>query len=258
MAKDDSYFQFPICLLTFAPNEPWERRLSAIIRYAIIEFARKTGILTGGASDWRGMNATDAEAAMEKLRQILKFNSGNLKTMVDDWKSTTLHVEEFLRRHPRGNVQVRVRSDLMFQSRDEVGLSERELRILIGVYSAIGGREVACVPLETIGYRACGCGTKAIFDAETTKPQTFTRKQLRATVRALEWDSWFVAAVFNRRQKFYSNSLHPAELRQKIIELKTRRATRTDEQRAADTAMTNAILAARATQGHAVAEKGPK
>lgn len=255
MAKDDPYFQFPICLIAL-PVTPWEDRMATIISYSILEFGVANEILTRVSGQPYAGGREKTEKAMEALRARLKFSGGSFDAMTERWAVAEKHLAGYRSAFPGSVGLVRLRNDLCFDAKDADGIDERQFRILAAIYSAIGNCAVKQVSVQQIIHRSAGCVSRAVFDSWAGKALPFTRKQVRASVDELEARGLFKTCVFNRRQKYFTHSLAEAELRAQVVALKSKaRKSQLAERRQRDHEMTQAILAAR--HGRAMAVAGP-
>lgn len=135
------------------------------------------------------------------------------------------HLRAFEQRHG-GDVRVRLATDLVFEARDESGISFAEIAVLSGIYSKVGAAKTPVrITREEIRRRAHGCKSKNVFQAEMSNRAIFlTERQTRSIIDRLHQRGFFARLTFARRQTYYSNRLTADQLAEAVFQLKTRAA----------------------------------
>lgn len=162
--------------------------------------------------------------AYERAKKKIGFTGGDIsdaqrmRKTADDWISK--HRLLF-----GADAHVRIRTGILFRSRDGVGLPPMDFGILAAIYSTIGDKPMAHVSLSWIRYRAAGCKSKEVFEKWADRGEVYTDKQIRRAVDRLHagGEGYFSRATFNRAETYYSHRLSHDQLRAEIIETKVDR-----------------------------------
>jgi hypothetical protein len=252
----NSYFQFPLCALSFGQTE--NSRLNAILDYAVVE---------AGSSLFRKLTAeqqSDFIAAMcqegkspRGFREnvwsccaalyganVIGVTYGQLGSLVERHRKMKAHVAAFERLHGR-DAKVRIKKGWLFDARDGHGITYREFCVLCAIYSAIGDKEFAIVTRDRIRRCALGYRTAAIMQAELAKrtdgAHLLTERQLRDTITRLHHNKFFARCTVARRITYYSIRLENDAMRKKVLERRTYAGFFHASQSAQDQVLTNAI-----------------
>jgi hypothetical protein len=118
---------------------------------------------------------------------------------------------------------VRIRDDIYWRVRDRKALTEREFRVLCGIYSAIGDHKMRRLTREELQQRSLGYPSGK-RDLQVEK--WMTTHEIRKTRDKLHQLKFFVMLTYARRQTYYSHRLSKEELHSQILESKTRSAER--------------------------------
>lgn len=242
------FIQFPLALL--AVQAPFEDILDGAFSYAVVEFIDKTR--EPGAPRFRDLPASDRDEQVEKARNVMRFTGGNAGWFLKHHKSSSDQAERWVSRMGP-TCSVRLRNDLFFGARKEKEPTERELRILLGIYSVIGAKPYAKVGWPMIQARAAGAmRPPADGIPEEYRGPLYSRGQIDRTCAELIARGLVVQFTFNKGERFWSNKLSRSELAEKIEHRKLRRVRHAAAQRQDDAAVSARILAARANlQGNA-------
>src|ERR1017187_539367 len=152
MNEAGTYFQFPLCALAICETE--KERLEHIISFGFIEAgiamykkldaeirkqkAEQFSNSSGTPNDYKRNNDHHV-AAMIGANEIGVIPY-NLAYSMQRWTGSSEFRNQFQTKH--GNdVLVRIKKGLVFEARDDEGISYRELSILCAVYSCIGAAE---------------------------------------------------------------------------------------------------------------------
>ena len=233
MSNNQSYFQFPLCLLAYGPN-PTER-----LNLAINFTCRNVGTdATAKATpetkaQWVRL-FSDAEKSIysfdqkNPLHQRLWIGGEQVGVRYNGVDRIETELKEFdhfyanFRKRHGQDAFVRLRKDLVFEARDAKGMSYRELSVLAAILSVIGQkREPVQITLETIRRRALGYRNAAIEGAEfkfrKDTAVSLTRSQLRTIIGSLERRKFFARFTFGRRRTFYGLGQTAEAFRKSII-----------------------------------------
>jgi hypothetical protein len=240
MSDTDTYFQFPLCALAFGATE--KERLEHIISFGFVEAgiamfrkldaeireqkAKQFTTRSDTPQDYRKTNEHHV-AAMIGAQEI-GITVGGLEYSLNGWRELSSFRNQFQGRH--GNdVQVRIRKGLVFEARDEEGISYRELAILCAVYSCIGAAvHPVRITKDTIKGRMLGYKSAKVMTAEiqtrTDHAQPLTARQIGYTLDLLHQRNFFARARPNERQTYFSHRLTAEQLHDELFKRKTARA----------------------------------
>lgn len=240
VSATDTYFQFPLCSLAFCETE--KERLEHIISFGFIE---------AGVAMYKKL---DAEIRKQKAEQFLNHSDtpddykrsndhhvaamigakeigitvGSLVYSMNRWTELSEFRNQFQTKH--GNdVLVRIKKGLVFEVRDDKGISYRQLSILCAVYSCIGATEKpvritkATIQCRMLGYKSAKVMTAEIKSRkDTAKP--LTPRQIGYTLDSLDERKFFARARPNERQTYFSHRLTKDELNDALFKRKTAKA----------------------------------
>jgi hypothetical protein len=235
----DSYFQFPLCALSFCATE--HERLEHVISYGFVDAGNtmfrklnqdmrrlKAEELQNDPSMPHDFSATknDHVAAMIGAREI-GITVGNVRWSLEHWKKLSEFRTEFERKYGP-DVEVRVRKGLVFEARDNTGISYREFAVLCAAYSCIGSKTYPVrVTRDTIRCRMLGYKSATIMAQElshrTDDLKPLTLRQVNYVLDRLDERRFFARARANERQTFYSIRLRQEQLEQQLVEGKSYR-----------------------------------
>jgi hypothetical protein len=252
---DKTYFQFPLCALRLPGYD--HERLDCIISYCCVEVGKHewARLNEQQRQAWRSdppvSNWREAKANPMHLSHVhALLGASRLNVTIGHAPSSSarhMRLSHFLaaveQEHGR-DVKVRVATELVFEARDDQGLSYLELSVLSAIYSKIGAsKEAVRITRKEICHRAQGYKSKLVFSREAPSPHPYlTLRKVRSLIESLHRRGFFARVTFARRQTYYSHRLSPNELADSIFQQKTR-ATRARHNRiAANDALTEAIL----------------
>lgn len=243
MSQTGHYFQFPLCLLTNTSDDVF----GVVIQYAV----------------WSAGNAAMAKATYDELKE-LKRETG-LKSETE----LTAHlgrecagvdggtVDGFRRGYQKaagiiasmarfGNSPtVRVSTALVFEARDNAGISERELRLYCALLSCVGAKDYPVkVTRRVLAMRAQGLHTNVMVK-EHPKAVLLTPRQVNYTLDRLHERKMFARCRANERETFYSTRMTAEQLTAAVIAKKTYRAKFKAERLKADNFVRDQIEAAK-------------
>lgn len=241
MSDTDTYFQFPICALSFCATE--RDRLEHIISFGFIEAgmtmfrkldpdirkqkAAHFASVSGTPGDFRKTNSEHV-AAMIGANEIGITVGSSLVYSMNRWTALSHFRNEFQMKH--GNdVQVRIRKGLVFEARDGEGISYRELSVLCAVYSCIGAAtHPVRITKDTVQARMLGYKSPKVMAAEITNrkdtAKALTHRQIGYTLDSLDERKFFARARPNERQTYFSHRLSAEQLTDELFKRKTAKA----------------------------------
>lgn len=262
MSKDDKYFQFPLCALTFGKTH--EERCNGILNFSLGD----TGLRAWAAMDefqrdeWldrltnhkeeptTGIDWDEWEQqAVAYAMKLLNVTGGNVTWMLKNYRQVLEHKERFEKMHGR-DVNVRCRTGLLFEVRERRGMTYREFAVLCAINSIIGNKTVPVrITLAAIAPRSLGFkSAKALLSDQKIrhfkpafKECALTLKQVRTTVEKLHELKWFARVTFGKRQTYYSNRMGQEELMKRVFASKTHAADFRAEKAKNDNDLTAAI-----------------
>jgi hypothetical protein len=266
---DRHYFHFPLCTLSFGRDI--NERLNCIISLGCVQM---------GAKQWQKFSPSERQARRsfhpppefckctidlgkeEELQAVagceyLNLCCSNVKGILADSARVARFIKDFERRHGT-DARVRIRTDWVFEVRDNKGMSYPELAVLAAIYSKIGAnKRPVRITREEIWRRALGCKSQSVFKTETDgQVFGFTRRKVRSIIERLHDRKFFARVTFARRETYYSHRLSGAALAEHVFASKVQRCLTSRARRRADAALTKRIQAERrklagsnATQG---------
>ncbi len=233
----EAYFQFPLCALAFEAE--LKARLGNIILFGVVE---------AGLTFYNRLTSESCQAKAEQFarlsttpRDFKKGKAEHVATMLgaeaigvrvnslayplEQWKRLRGFNESFAQKHGR-DVEVRVRKDLVFECRDNCGISYREFAVLSAVYSCIGAKSYPVrVTRQQIQCRMLGYKSPAVMQAEiasrTDGATPLTLRQINYTLNALHERGFFARTRANERQTYYSHRMTLEEMEARLLKSKT-------------------------------------
>jgi hypothetical protein len=253
------YFQFPLCALSFV--QQGKNGLDCIISFACVEVGKKSWQKFSenerGArrSVFPAQEVCSGSVDLEKDEELqavvgceyLDVCARNVKRMLASHAQLSSFVREFEKRHGT-DARVRIRTDWLFEVRDNKGMSYLELAVLAAIYSKIGAaRGPVRITRDEIRKRAHGFKSDCVFRAEMNRRRKpfVTPSQVRSVIERLHARKFFSRLTYARRQTYYSNRLSTTELADHIFTAKTQRSRARQARIRADADLTKRIQAAR-------------
>ena len=239
MNEAGTYFQFPLCALAICETE--KERLEHIISFGFIEAgiamfrkldaeirkqkAEQFAADSGTPDDYKRSNDHHV-AAMIGAKEI-GIVPYNLAYSMQRWTGLSEFRNQFQTKH--GNdVLVRIKKGLVFEARDNEGISYRELSLLSAVYSCIGAAKYARITKEAIQARMLGYKSTKVLKAEIKSrkdtAQPLTPRQIGYTLDSLDERKFFARARPNERQTYFSHRLSKEQLQEELFQRKTAKA----------------------------------
>jgi hypothetical protein len=228
-----TYFQFPLCALAFGANE--KDRITRIISFCCLdagfvmfhrlspEIRQRNAHEFAAALDrpiGYSKTRSDHVAAMLGAREI-RVRFSNLSGLLSEWQQLSTFKSTFETTYGR-DVEVRIVNPLVFEVRDNAGMSYREFAVLCAIYSCIGAKKYPVrITRQTIRCRMLGYRSTSIMQAEianrTDGATPLTPRQINYTLDALHERQFFARARANERQTFYSHRMSHDELETRLI-----------------------------------------
>jgi hypothetical protein len=266
---NERYFQFPLCALSFVREG--QKGLNCIISFACVEV---------GKERWQKFSENEREARrsvlpdpavcsgsvdLEKDEQLqavagceyLALWARNVTGMLAKHARVSHFIKEFERRHGT-DARVRIRTDWVFEVRNNEGMSYQELAVLAAIYSKIGAsRQPVRITRDEIRKRAHGFKSDCVFRAEMNRRRKpfVTPSQVRSVIERLHARKFFSRLTYARRQTYYSNRLSTTELADHIFTAKTQRSRARQARISANADLTTRIQAERRKLAGSVATK---
>jgi hypothetical protein len=260
------YFHFPLCLLSFG-QDVYER-LNGIVALGCVELGRKQWetFSQNGRAACRSFQPSphlckcridlgkDAELQVVAGCDYLNLVCQNAKAILDGYSRVTRFIKDFERKHGT-DARVRIRTDWLFEVRDNKGMSYSELIVLAAIYSKIGAsKKPVRITREDIWKRAHGFKSDRVFRAEMNGRSPFlSERQVRSTIERLHGRKFFARTTYGRRQTYYSHRLNSTQLAEEVFILKTKWHIVRRARISADADLTKRIQAERrkCASGHA-------
>lgn len=230
MSEQGGFFQFPLCML--ASKEPLLVLLERIFRYGVVDFLKKT------EPEFLQKSAEENERCFNRARNLIGFKNGT----VSDFVTVHREAERGILSFPEKTFSVRFKTNYLFEIRNESMLTEREFRVLAGIYSVIGSKEFAKIGWPMIQARASG--HLSVGNPKRYLGPVYSRSQIEKAIKEL-LDRKFVSSfTYNKGERFWSHRLLPPELASAVATAKTW-AIRAHEERAALNAKMSTAIATR-------------
>jgi hypothetical protein len=254
---DRHYFHFPLCTLSFGRDI--NERLNCIMSLGCVQM---------GAKQWQKFSPNERQARRsfhpppefckctidlgkeEELQAVagceyLNLCCSNVKGILADSARVARFIKDFERRHGT-DARVRIRTDWVFEVRDNKGMSYPELAVLAAIYSKIGAsKKPVLITREEIWKRAHGYKSDRVFRAEINGRCPFvTLRKVRSIIERLHDRKFFARITYGRRQTYYSHRLSGAALAEHVFTSKMQRSLARQARRRADAALTKRIQTA--------------
>jgi hypothetical protein len=253
------FFHFPLCLLSTIGNV--RTGLSRIISFACVEVGKERWqkFSANERQDRRSVlpdpavcsGSIDLEKDEEQQVvagcEYLNVRAGNVKSMLASHAQLSCFIKEFERKHST-DARVRIRTDWVFEVRDNKGMSYPQLAVLAAIYSKIGAtRGPVRILQEEIWIRAHGFKSDRVFSVEMNRRRKpfLTPRQVRSIIERLHGRHFFARVTFGRRQTYYSNRLSNKELADRVFTAKIQPSLARQVRIRADADLTKRVQAAR-------------
>src|SRR5436190_17228520 len=167
------YFQFPLCLLAF--GEDYKQRLQHLMSYCVYEQAKRSNPKFPRSARNR---------LLDEAATFLRVPIGSHENRMRQWKEADSFVREWEQRYGK-DANVRIGTSLLWEAKDDSGVSYREFSILCAINSIIGKRRsipklitVPSVQARAAGFKSWDLLKSACSD-ESGKARLLTIDQVR-------------------------------------------------------------------------------
>jgi len=252
-ATGENYLQFPLCALAYGAEV--KPRLENLIGYGFVEAGhvllnRLTGDVRALKIDelsrlpklptGTNLKKDDHVAALLGSRQI-GITFGYMPGVMEEWQTLRSFRWDYEKVNER-DVEVRIAKDLVFETRDNRGMSYREFSVLAALYSSIGAKKYPVrITRDRIQCRQLGYKSPAIMQVELPKrtdgAKPLSLHQINYTLNALHERRFFARARANERQTFYSHRMTQEQLEEALIAGKAYSRKFHDQRRQRDAAL---------------------
>jgi len=233
----DNYLQFPLCALAYGQKE--YDRLEHILSYSFVHYG--LAIVAKMDTAARKDKLAEIQQSSSKPRDFAARHADHLAVMVgagavgintpcvsralERWGEVSAYRDAFEAKYGR-DVDVRVAKNLVFEARDNRGITYRELAVLVAVYSCIGAKRYPVrVTRSAIRCRMLGYKSERIMQAElpsrTDGAVALSLSQINRLLNRLHERQFFARARANERQTFYSHRLTQDRLENALVEGKS-------------------------------------
>jgi hypothetical protein len=232
------FLQFPLSL--FASPMPLEAILTSALEYGACAYMEKK--LGYGL---RHLATKQRAEAFQEMQNVIGFNGGNVDRFIEGHEAAVEHVHKWEAKHG-ASPQVRISSPWLFDAINRGLWTEREFRVLVGIYSCIGTKPYAKVGWPMARARAAGLKSPSLVSVVTEQERgpLYSRFQIARTVDELRARSVFARAVYKRGETFYSNKATPDQLWDMIAKRKLKKVQLGAADAARDVARTAQITEA--------------
>lgn len=164
------------------------------------------------------MNEDEREAAVAKAREVIGFSGGGIHKIIADNNAARAVVDKWQAKYG-SSFPVRLKTTYYYEMRDDRMLSEREFRVLLGLYSVIGAKSFTKIGWPMIQARAAGFMSPAQLNRK--QGPVYSRGQIERACAKLLDRKFVTSLTYNRGERFWTNRMTPEELSSAIIAKKT-------------------------------------
>lgn len=209
-AEKGGFFQFPLCVL--ATREPMERWLMGAFCFGVIEF-----INTTEKRDFSQLSARERTRCLQRAQDVIGFSSNR---SASDYLMMHRLVINKVAMLSEKTFTVRLKTKYYIEMANESMLSERNFRVLVGLYSLIGPKLFGKAGWPMIQARAAG--HLSVSTAKSYLGPIYSRWQIEQAVSELLDRRFLVSVTYNRGERFWSHRLGADELAAAVTSKKTR------------------------------------
>lgn len=200
-----NFFQFPLCLLAEPRN--FTELLNRCFEFGVAHYLDKQEPGWAASKESR-------EAAHARARPVIGFTGGAPARAIEVHKSVSDFEREW-KSAGRKTCWVRLRTDILFDVRNNEVLSERDWRVLCAVFSAIGDKPMVRIGWKGIQSRAAGWLTPPPANARPCG-LLYPRGQIERSLSKLLERGFVVVATYKRGERFWSHRLNQKELWEEV------------------------------------------
>jgi hypothetical protein len=243
--NDQAYFQFPLSLLAFDHGDFRRSLRDSAVTWSIATVAGsdKIGDPPAKRAEWEnGWNRDcESDARTVAAAAMLHVDLGSRERFCSELSATKKALRTFEEKFGADR-QVRLAGDLVWEC-VHGKVADRDIRVLAGVFAALGVRPYRRITIDEIIHGASGCKSRAVFDHWSGRIEPLSRDQARYTLDGLEDRGLFVRFTFRQRQTFFASATFGRDaLVASVTKAKLAKATAA-ARRANDSAASDAILA---------------
>lgn len=233
------FLQFPLCLIA-SKGRPFHVLMNEAFALGVVNFIDKSRNKPG--LDFLDSDGLEQEAALKAARSVIKFSGGGVSSIAENARRAETKISQWTAKFGP-TAQVRIRTDLLLGALHEDGdFTEREFRVLLGLYSAIGAKDFAKVTWHAVRDRASGWIRSSSLLAGPDRGPAYSRGQIDRALAELIARKCVSSATYNRGERFWSNSLSPDELWARVCQRKLWRRDVLAEQRERDALQSGALV----------------
>lgn len=233
------FFQFPLCLIGRTGDFP--DILRQCFYYGVVQFLDESR--EDGYPPLQHLCAKDKEDQMNKARKVMNFQNGSAEDFIRGHKEAAKMLSVWQAQRGKG-CTVRLRTDLMFAV-VKGDITEREMRVLLGIYSMIGAKPYSKIGWPMIQARAAGhMSPAAILAPDATGGPLYSRGQIDRTCVELIDRGLVTCATYKRGERFWTHRLESEELWKLIEQRKIKKARSNAEKALTDLSRSAQIDAA--------------
>lgn len=203
------FYQFPLCLL--AAPWPFETVLETAFHYGVCHY-----LSCALGADWK---SEAPGAAFDNARAKIGFKGGALVKFIAGFERANSYVARWKEKSGRMPCFARLRTDLHFAALSGDELSEREWRLLVGIFSAIGNKPMVKLGWQQMQWRAAGWASEPEQAVGFVGP-IYPRGQIERSLATLLGRGFVFAATYRKGERYWSHRLNHAEIWREIDALK--------------------------------------
>ncbi len=209
----------PLCLLAFRGQDLRASLVDGFLTWAIERAAEsdELGEPSPRNEAWERGWVKEQDDALVAAAETLGVRLGNRGRFMQESKEVARFVRDFEYRFG-GDRQVRLLAPMVWEVVHSK-TSERDLRVLAGIFAALGVRSYRRITIDEIIRGASACKSSAVFNAWEGKLPPLTRDQVRYTLDGLEGRNLFVRFCYRQRQSFFASATTGREA---LVEMVTR------------------------------------
>lgn len=201
--KRGKFLQAPLCIMADGKHN-FAYQMELFFAHALVNFIDKTRF--EGSPTYSEMTFEKRESAIEKSQGVIGFSGGNEQAISANNERACKHVSVWVGRYGK-TCSVRIRTDLIFAARDG-DMTEREARVLFGLYSAIGDKPYVKATWQAIQHRAAGWVRPFEENVKDDyRGPIYSRHQIDRTLIELMDRGLVSGATYNRGERYWSHSL---------------------------------------------------
>lgn len=239
--KQGGFYQFPLCL--YARQCAFSDILNDCFHYGVIAVLDKLHDDDDEMCTFENRTAAEREEYFQRARDLVGFSRGDPDAFIVGEGRAERWLKTWTERYGK-TCTVRLKTGFHFAARDNEEITEKELRVLVGIYSMIGAKPYAKVGWPMIQARAAGLMKPRQNTADSDRGPLYSRGQIERTLDELIARKFLSAFTHNKGERFWSHSLSPEELGEKVLRFKSWRKENLNARRQLNAEYTAKIQAA--------------